>query len=1282
MKNHQLLNLVALVLVGQLWFQSAEAKPEVVGRFSDPKEIVIRGCKQVPKEEVYAALGKSSGYVLAAHPSADFDEYLKKLQRCLELGYLRHGFPDAKIVIMWDEAEKNVVADIKEGTRYRAGKILIKGCKVIESQVIQEALIEDDNLKERVRRREELVYESLAQSKQLWPGHWIEHAKKAFPEKDFANEAAVEIDAFGELKNDSSEEEIDGIWKEGDWVNLYPQRVSVAEMLVHMLYAKAGHYFPEIDVSFKKSAVPETMDLVVNIDDEGPSSHLGKVHVSGNRINSRDDILGFLGLKEGMELKGNFIDQIERKLFGSARFSGWKVMMNRPDPAAVKIDLLIHVEEYFEAPKLSDPLTAEQQVMMRLVKWMNEDAGKSSDIVLNMTVDDDKNTRLMLAMSDKAIGFVMDGQGHHLFAVGEWGKQLDFLVRTDLGASFRGSMPLVESKVSAVMQFYTSQPANPLGKLLGMSIGTGMSSVAREPLVVAMDPTLAIQMCGSYNGSIAELSDGKLQIWNKNLRLIVDEETGALVSITLDLKDTSKVGAFSAPKITMMADPKGIQNIRNEMAQFSKGIPNWSDGKPASSMAFMALAYMVELAKEDPAEDDTFLELSTRAGQRAMKWSPIAELGGSLMESWTKKDDEENDEEAFYIPVDPDEQIERLLAGQGVGFLLGSGIYDAMMKHIEPGTWPELVVREILFLCDGKSMYLGKTVDALIADKNMGPIGSLICASLLKQAKHPAQKVFLAKAKAEANADGFAKDWKLVISGKVEEGSVGWSLLKSLKKFDEAVVDDVVPETESKLRMVIKDLIRETKKINEMTKAAAFKPMFDALWEHGVQNVMMQSIEAIEKSSQETFNPKLFAAVVGETPVPRPAVSFVASVEAEPLNTLYPNLAKAWSSLKADENQDMALEKSAVATMLALDLWKTGRSPEPRHVQTVAQRMLMMMGEDGVQQIQEMGFDQRSFMGWVAILMSAEVQCGLVELTDRIDEKDMQDWYQAHLDQFKSESRQAHVHTIRLDVNQDLDEMKKLAESIRAKVTKAKGMEEILKVFATEAKEHSKDYFKDAGGDGGWLAPDQEFHPKIAEMINGVKGETLSDVQVLDIEGRQYVFLVLISEKWRNATVMPFEKVKSQIERTIRMERYVQKLRSTNGVVRLGDPTAEKNLSNKLGFVDRLYAAVDKLAPGEDKEPVEPKESERSPKTIDEAVEGMKLGHAIDGYFLGMLAERKVAPNSGMQAAVSNYEMAAKGGNCAAMLRLSELYRTGRGVEQSEEKARAWRESAKKSLSQ
>ena len=188
---------------------------------------------------------------------------------------------------------------------------------------------------------------------------------------------------------------------------------------------------------------------------------------------------------------------------------------------------------------------------------------------------------------------------------------------------------------------------------------------------------------------------------DQELRL--DEQSGRLISISGEQDGISFIGTTE----------KGVvKGLKNEIREMSKGIDNWGEGKSPHSLVFLGMSFLGELIGDDKLAELELPELTFRAGERTARWEPLAVLLGDILASFTEEEETDTKDE-FIIPMDNDETMAAMQAGRTMNLLLSLGAYDVLAEHLEPGSWPDLVSREILFFMDGKPFYLNQTIETL-----------------------------------------------------------------------------------------------------------------------------------------------------------------------------------------------------------------------------------------------------------------------------------------------------------------------------------------------------------------------------------------------------------------------------------------------------------------------------------------------------------------------------------------------------------------------------------------
>jgi len=133
--------------------------------------------------------------------------------------------------------------------------------------------------------------------------------------------------------------------------------------------------------------VPEpnkpTAQLLVEILDEGPKGTIDEIGVTGNKKNTREEILKYLGLEVGMKLSYDLISKTEDSLWRSARFLNYEVTPEVIHPREPKLKLNIHLREYEPAPPLFKDFSPVEKTLLKLQNVLSNLPSGQNDIVLS-----------------------------------------------------------------------------------------------------------------------------------------------------------------------------------------------------------------------------------------------------------------------------------------------------------------------------------------------------------------------------------------------------------------------------------------------------------------------------------------------------------------------------------------------------------------------------------------------------------------------------------------------------------------------------------------------------------------------------------------------------------------------------------------------------------------------------------------------------------------------------------------------------------------------------------
>lgn len=141
-----------------------------------------------------------------------------------------------------------------------------------------------------------------------------------------------------------------------------------------------GYYDACYDIDLISDGENGTALLAVRLTDLGPTAIVEGISVFGNSKNSREAVLDYLELKPGMPINARKGQQMRQQLWASARFLASDIRLVRENRESV--DVRIHLTEYSEAPPLSEPLTREQQLLLKARQWLADPDRWQGDLVV------------------------------------------------------------------------------------------------------------------------------------------------------------------------------------------------------------------------------------------------------------------------------------------------------------------------------------------------------------------------------------------------------------------------------------------------------------------------------------------------------------------------------------------------------------------------------------------------------------------------------------------------------------------------------------------------------------------------------------------------------------------------------------------------------------------------------------------------------------------------------------------------------------------------------------
>ena len=701
-----------------------------VGEYSDPARLEIRDSKTFSAEEIKRELVGIFTVRLAAHPAADLLEYIESLKKHIQAGYRKAGFPETQVHGELDLDSHRIVLRIDEGPRYMVGDVSVKGAKTIPSEQLIERLTTPQPPKD-----------AVAQSFQQQDGRttiqWVDQDGKEAPLEpavwrrgkpaSFDAWAVSPIDRFSASGRNSTP-------------GAKSPSASIRNATAAAL-ADLGYYYPAFEVYLapppnsapKREGNP--VSLVIQIKDEGPPGVLGEIEVTGAKINSREDILNYLELKSGTVLTRDEMVRIKQRLWESARFIKHNVTPLKPACPTDKLMLRIDVLEYSKAPPLSQSLSPEEQVLLKLRDWLADSRHWPGDLVMKVVCPDGtleavvssrEGLYVSMERSEKGVAVVQGNRaavfsrdGIGIYSPGEGRK----FVAPPFGSAVAFGL-----RLSLTEDF--KHPTN-----LAFSLETRSCDDAASPpfrLTLDMQPAFFLALAHE-NDAKTDLREGVLTVHAKENEIwCVDAATGRLVELrrSWPYEDVMSLADGKNPKQTPAAEKIANVRVSFETDAFARRVAELHRATAQHSNSFVPghplgsfLAFL--------ADDLDICALAESKLGSPQRWLAVRKmLRGPLLDPIDARLTAPDRKTPFVIPAAPG-QLEKYAVTNPRAW--ACGVFTHADKMFPRSSWPCTVAREASLVVLGKGDRAGQECQRLINSPETGPLCLLVLGTLAER---------------------------------------------------------------------------------------------------------------------------------------------------------------------------------------------------------------------------------------------------------------------------------------------------------------------------------------------------------------------------------------------------------------------------------------------------------------------------------------------------------------------------------------------------------------------
>jgi hypothetical protein len=783
-----------------------------VGQLREFDRFTFEGATNFSPSSLWFALNATFDFPELSHPLAPRDVFLATIGSQLRLGYQHCGFPDARITACYNPTADRVVVQVTEGLRYLCGPVEITGARKMPTQPIVTALTVSNADSEIL----------------LQPFQFPDHAP--------ANRTA-ETDT----NNSTGQSSL--------WIARQPAHFD--DISRQCLYGKVtntlsqhGFLLSRISLNVVTNAAARIATLQVKILDEGPPAIIDRIEVVGNQKNSRKTLLDYLGLKPGMGFNRDLAVAINDQLYHSARFLTSSVLAGTPDSSG-RLTLTIEVVESDQCPPLNEKFNPVEKTMLKTRDWLAKVGETRDEAVMTVSGYPNETSTIQCILAPRQGLLVLEN---------ERTSATNRLLHALVASSSQIALYAPERQQKHVTHFSTHQFKNYVtvetsapdsdGNCAHFEFGAGLNSLddstSAPPYALSMSLAPAAFLRLAYSTNFTCWFDGDQLIRsNADSVLKLDARTGRLIELTIKGEEPRHgqmnlrfvPDAFTPALARVEHDGAGFVNVCQTNAPFG------------SAVAFFG-SELVQLKFVD-----SFLRARLPAAACAQLPTLFHKLGTgdlfSVLESFKDLQTASNDPAGkFEIPEES-----RPVSGGSVG----AGI-EAVAKWIladgdlmfPARSWPWTMSRDIAFLFRGQSKYLQPDMADIFDSSDVGPIGCLAAAHLMKRMEMPLADAMTNRGLARLSTDDFRRDYRLLLDEHYLSGRFAAALAANLRDLDEQDLNALLEPMPAARAEFIRDCaqrLRAAKKDQPLLETIA--PALDAFWEKELERDTADNLRKI-----------------------------------------------------------------------------------------------------------------------------------------------------------------------------------------------------------------------------------------------------------------------------------------------------------------------------------------------------------------------------------------------------------------------------------------------------
>jgi len=803
------------------------SQDQLVGGCGDLGRAVFMGNEVFGPETLRWGLYTDLDSVIATQAEVSLNECLRTLERRLAAGYAHAGFPNTVIHAELDPAACRIMLRIAEGPRFYCGKVRVKGLKTLAGEDLAAQILMRVAPGAKTNAPSSLL-EGVGETNVATPGKLPWEPKLAVTLITNRSQVA---------------EEPLGIWSAGLGAPMDAGALRSLAQAVTNAFADLGYFKARFCLAFEPGTltVPQppaasdrrTLDMIVEVQDEGPVCTIGEIEVSPLRKNSKEELLSWLGLTAGQRLTHELLLEKQAQLVESGRFTVARLEPGPPD-ATGKVKLRVVIGELDIAPTLSAALSPEEAALQRLRLWLQDWSDGQAEAELRLNARNEEGTKrwsaeLIVSPQGKVLFRTSTTResavtpGWVFFATSNRAALIDVPSREGIGSATNWQFAL---------QLKAGVGIDPDGRCNFSCAGGFNISTSAPPVKVELQllPAAVIQIArrpelrwrlegdrliGSSSNAVVQVDarTGRLMEW----RFLADKSAADMIAM---------VSGFRVAKaeVVLQFQTNALAAAMAEATAASAGFTNCfePDHPWSSGLAFLTKEALCTLLVRRMAPTNvtaTGIAAATAALGKLCDRRPFT--------NWERVFGSTTDaaqDAAFVIP--PDESSKATGANPlDYGAALALGHRDGLAA---PESWIGTLICEKALSLSRRANLAEKGWERLFASPDTGPLACLLAA---RNVNPQAARAFAIKGLTRLTREDFRADCHPLLEGDGALPATTTNLLARLATLSDPEIDSLAVLLSPPDAVALRETVRVLRQPASAPNESSLGPVLDRWWE-------------------------------------------------------------------------------------------------------------------------------------------------------------------------------------------------------------------------------------------------------------------------------------------------------------------------------------------------------------------------------------------------------------------------------------------------------------------